>query len=314
MTLRPHVDIEAATAFLDERFEGVREVEAFSGGEWSSAFGFRTGDGEFVARFGAYRFDYEKDRIASRYAGPDLPIPEVIEVGDALGRAYAVSRRLRGEAFDRQDEASFRRTLPSVLRMLDAMRLADVSGTEGYGMWRADGDAPHASWRALLLGVRDFDGEPAGRIAGWWDLLRSHAGAETAFEAGYRELEALVAGVPEDRYLLHTDFVGDNMRVLDGRVTAVVDWGNAAYGDFLYDLARFDFWRPWYPAWGMVDVLGAARAHFDEIGLDVPDFEARVRCYEVHIGLDAQAYDAFTHRWDELERAGARTLEVARGR
>ena len=31
----------------------------------------------------------------------------------------------------------------------------------------------------------------------------------------------------------------------------------------------------------------------------------------VYIGLDAQAYNAFTRRWHELERSGARTLEVA---
>jgi hypothetical protein len=33
----------------------------------------------------------------------------------------------------------------------------------------------------------------------------------------------------------------------------------------------------------------------------------RVRCCELHIGLDAQAYNAFTRRWGELERSGART-------
>ncbi|MEZ4502684.1 MAG: hypothetical protein R3C39_08670 [Dehalococcoidia bacterium] len=93
-----------------------------------------------------------------------------------------------------------------------------------------------------------------------------------------------------------------------------VDWGNAGYGDFLYDLARFDFWRPWYPAWGMVDVLAEARAHFEAIGLEVPEFEARLRCYGVHIGLDAQAYDAFIDRWDKIEQVAAHTLEIAHRR
>ena len=305
-------DIEAVTAFLEGRFEGVRDIEAFGGGEWSSAFGFRSGEQDYVARFGQYRVDYEKDRVASRYAGPALPIPAVIEVGEAFDGAYAVSERLFGDPLDQLSEAGFRRALPSVLGMLDALRLADVSWASGYGMWGTDGAAPHASWRDFLLGVRDFDGEPAGRVAGWWDLLRSRPGAEAAFEAGYSELEALAAGVPEDRHLLHTDFVGDNVRVLGDRVTAVVDWGNAAYGDFLYDLARFDFWRPWYPDWGAVDVIAAARDYFREHDIEVSEFDARLRCYELHIGLDAQAYDAFTQRWDELERSAARTLEVAR--
>ncbi|MEZ4502683.1 MAG: hypothetical protein R3C39_08665 [Dehalococcoidia bacterium] len=97
MTSRAAVDLEAAAAFLKERFAGTREVEAFGHGEWSAAFGFVCDEGPMVARFSGYRMDYEKDRIASTFPGPDLPIPEVIEVGDALGGAFAVSRRLPGE-------------------------------------------------------------------------------------------------------------------------------------------------------------------------------------------------------------------------
>ena len=104
------------------------------------------------------------------------------------------------------------------------------------------------------------------------------------------------------------------MRVLGGRVTAVVDWGNAMYGDFLYDLARLDFWAPGYPAMEAVDVLAEAEGHFRSAGVVVPDFAERVRCCEVHIGLDAQTYNAFTQRWDELERSGVRTLEAANRR
>jgi hypothetical protein len=45
----------------------------------------------------------------------------------------------------------------------------------------------------------------------------------------------------------------------------------------------------------------------------VPRFEERLRACLVHLGLDAQAYNAFTSRWDELGRSGERTLELGRG-
>ena len=86
------------------------------------------------------------------------------------------------------------------------------------------------------------------------------------------------------------------------------------YGDFPYDLARLDFWAPWYPAMEGVDVLAEAEEYFRSVGVAVPGFAERVRCCEVHIGLDAQAYNAFTQRWGELERSGMRTLEVAHDR
>ena len=264
MSLRTALDRVAVAEFLRGRLEEVGGVEAIRGGEWSQAFSFRAGELEYVVRFGAYREDYEKDRVASRYAGPDLPIPEVREVGEAFGGAYAVSTRVHGEPLDALDEAGYRRVLPSVFRMLDAMRVADVSWTTGYGMWEPDGSAPYGSWREMLLDV-ESDHE-SSRIHGWWGLLGSVPSAVEVFRAGHRELQALAAGCSEERHLIHADIVGDNVRVLSDRVTGIVDWGVAMYGDFLYDLARLDFWAPWYPQLEGVDVLGEGEEYFRSVG------------------------------------------------
>ena len=56
-------------------------------------------------------------------------------------------------------------------------------------------------------------------------------------------------------------------------------------GDFLYDLAWLCFWQPWYPAWQRIDFEQEARRHYDAIGLDVPHFEERLCCCQLHIGL-----------------------------
>lgn len=50
---------------------------------WSSASG-PTGTGS------------EADRAALAFASPDLPVPEVVEVGEAFDGAYAVSVRCYG--------------------------------------------------------------------------------------------------------------------------------------------------------------------------------------------------------------------------
>jgi hypothetical protein len=100
--------------------------------------------------------------------------------------------------------------------------------------------------------------------------------------------------------------------VVDGdQVTGVVDWGNSMYGDFLFDIAWFSFWKPWYPAWRDIDFRAEAARHFASIGLVVENFETRMRCYETYIGLDGQAYQAFTRRWDDLAATAQRTLEVS---
>ena len=307
----PTHELDDVESFLRSWRGDASDVEPLGSGAWSQVFGFRSGGQEYVLRLGSYLEDYAKDRVMSAFAGPDLPVPEIIEVGKALDGAYAISVRAYGEALDALDGARFRRTLPAIFRMLDAMRVIDVSDTTGYGMWRPDGSAPFPTWRDFLLDVRND--RPDMRSHGWRERLESQSAAAVMFEEGYRQLERLVEGCPEDRYLMHTDIVGDNVRVQNGRVSAVVDWANAMYGDFLYDLARLTFYTPWYPEMQPVEITELARAHYVSIGLEVPDFEERLRACQVHIGLDAQAYNAFTQRWDEVGRAGQRTLELARG-
>lgn len=286
-------------------------MEPLGGGEWSVVFGFRSGGREYVLRLGRYREDYEKDRVALRFAGPDLPVPEVLEVGEALGGVYSISARIHGDPLDRLSNARFRAALPSVFRMLDALRLTDVSKTSGFGMWGPDGDAPYASWRAHLLDAgHDREGS---RTRGWRERLDARPEAVQTFATGFRALETLIEFCPEERYLVHSDIVGDNVRVRDGQVSGVVDWGNAMYGDFLYDLARLTFYQSWYPEMAGIDLPGDARAHYASIDLEVPNFEERLRACQIHIGLDALAYCAFSERWSDFDWSGQRMLELAAG-
>lgn len=308
---RPAHSTADVTAFLGTRFDAVSEVAPIGGGEWSQAFSFTSGGRDLVVRFGEQLEDYRKDELAHRYAGPELPIPRVIALGDAFGAHYAVSERRYGEPLDQLDGEGLKAALPSILRFLDALRIADVSASSGYGLWTPDGDAPFATWRDCLLAVGDDTVYP--RIQGWRAVLEARPTDLEVFEEGYRELEALADSVGEARHLVHEDIVGDNVRLSDGQVTAVVDWGNSRYGDFLHDLARLTFWVPWYPAWRDVDIVEGARVHYASIGLEVPAFEARLRACQIYVGLEAQAYNVFTERWDELAESGQRTLELAEG-
>jgi hygromycin-B 4-O-kinase len=83
------------------------------------------------------------------------------------------------------------------------------------------------------------------------------------------------------------------------------------WGDWLYDLAWFTFWAPWYPAWRGIDFAAEARRHYAAIGIDVPNFTERMACCQIHVGLSGMAYQAFTARWELLAETAARTLDVA---
>lgn len=308
------VSLVQAAVFVADRFgPAVGEVTPVGQGEWSRAYAFRHGGAEYVIRFGNFPEDFAKDRLAARYGSGELPIPAVIEIGDAFGGSYAISERAFGGFIDELDAAQMHRLLPALFTGLDAARRADLSATKGYGMWGAHGVAPYPSWRATLLDVAAD--RPADRTHGWRERLRASPTGAGPFEEALGHLQRLVDACPEDRHLIHSDLLNRNVLVADGRLTAVFDWGCGMYGDFLYDLAWLLFWAPWYPAWQGIDFQGEAMRHYDAIGLDVPQIEERLRCYQVHIGLAGQAYNAYKgeERWPELEATARRTLAVARG-
>ena len=304
-------DPEAAEIrFLRERFGRTAQITAIRPGEWSIPYSVRTADADLVARFSAYDEDFEKDEYAARYSSNALPIPSIIEWGPAPGGFYAIARRVKGDHIDGLDEARMRRVLPSLFAALDAMRAVDLSSASGFGGWRADGRTSHASWREWLL---RFVEEPATRGApGWRDLLRDRPTEARSFEEGYERLVQLAEPCPEVRHLFHDDLINRNVLVEGDHITAVLDWGSSKYGDFLYDIANLVFYTPWFPQWHSIDFAAEALAHYGNIGLAVPRFAERLKCYTLRIALDGIAYSAFRNRWGEVELRARRALEIAR--
>jgi hygromycin-B 4-O-kinase len=306
----PAVDLDMAAEFLEARFgDAASDVETVAQGEWSRAFAFRHRGADRIIRFATVVEDFQRDRAAARFASPHLPIPAVLEIGEANDCFYAISVRGFGEFLEALDADAFARAVPSVLRMLDAMRAIELDGAAGAGGWRGDGPAERASWRAYLLGVADD--HPDLRTHGWRDRLATHPDDEAAFFDAFARMQPLVDACPEIHHLVHSDLLHGNVLVADDRVAAVFDWQCALVGDFLYDIAWFTFWSAWYLALAAVDFRGAVSAHYRDTGVAVTDFAERLRCYEIHIGLSTMSYQAFTGGWTHLSWIAQRTLDLA---
>ena len=301
------VDLDAATAFLADRYSNqVTTIETLRQGAWSSAYGFERDGTPYVIRFSNHLDDFQRDRHAHRYVGPNLPIPIVTEIGEAFGAHYAISERKFGTPIDTLDGPAMRALLPSLFAMLDGLRRADISSTRGYGGWDADRVGSHASWADFLLAANVDD--PESRGGGWKTTLEQSRLGMTAYNEVYVRLQRAVHVAPAERFLVLSDLLNYNMLVHGNAVSGVIDWGCSLYGDFLYDLAWIVFWAPWYPAWNEIDFLAEARQHYAEIGLLVPNFEERMRLCLIHIGITHISYNAFIGDIDTAEVVAERTL------
>ena len=300
-----------AEAFLRSHLSTeIAEFRRLQGGEWSTAYSMIVDGSALVARFSSVEEDFTKDAAAFGFASTHLPVPRLVAMGEALGGYFAISEYAAGRPLDSLTGAEIVAALPSVLLTLDVIRNVPIVEDSGFGSWGAGRRAPFSSWSEFLMAVKNGPA-PTSRTEGWRERLDDSATGSGPFDRAYRRLQEIAPALPRVRHLVHADLLSGNLLVSDGQISAVLDWGNALHGDFLYDLAWFHFWEPWYPAWSGLDFVQEARRHYRDVGLDVPDFDRRLTACLIHIGLDGQAYSAFKERWDEVDRTSRRTLEFA---
>lgn len=303
------IDIGQAQTFLAGHFDSEPEAVAFIGeGAWSQCFGFRVGDQDLVIRFGQYVDDFQNDQRAYAFATPDLPIPEVLDIGRAFTGYYAISTRAHGIPLERLSASQWLAIVPALVYALEAMRTTDLSATSGMGGWGADGNAPHPSWSSHLLAVGDDT--PGRRTYGWRQRLALSPQGEAAFAWGF-DLLRQVADIAVPRCLLHCDLINRNVLVNEDQISGVFDWGCSLYGDHLYELAWFEFWAPWHPELDIQYLRSELEHRWRVVGYAPKDQAARLMACYVHIGLDHLAYNAFIEDWAAVLATAERMQTLA---
>ena len=302
---------EEVLAFLDGRPGGAEDLEALAGGAWSSAWAYRAGGEELVVRFGPEASWYEADRLAMAFGGPDLPVPEVREVGTTLsGRAYAISVRHHGRFLEDIPADQAGSLAPTLVRLLVALYRVPAA-PDAPVTWHPAG-APAGSWREFLLaGLADDPGRP---VHGWSAALAADRELAALSAAACQRVRALVQACPERRDLVHGDLLHGNVLVSPDarRVEAVLSWKCSVRGDFLFDAAWCTFWAPFHPgiaaASPLSELLQAPGVRAERGARR--DAAARHHCYELHIGFTHLGWNVWTRNQAALAATARRLAEV----
>jgi hygromycin-B 4-O-kinase len=292
-------DVPGLLALLGERFgDGVDGLQALSGGFFSDAYAFTAGGREYVVRLNSEihaRGSFAKDDYAwKHFASPALPIPRIVAIGEISGGYYAISERAGGRPLSECTRAERRAALPALLDMLEEVGKADVRASSGYGDWGSDGNGKFASWRDFLASTAENHAD--GYYENWHRLFHDSFLERDVYETVFDRMLRLTQYCPEKRALIHNDFQFENILSDAGRITGVIDWANALYGDPLYDVAWLS-WLSVHPGWWYDDGTEILRERFGA----APDYETRIACYQLQIGLDHLRFYAKNDNWSDYQ-------------
>lgn len=304
MTTTDPPSIQRIEEFLAHRHRRtITDLAPLDGGFWSTAYSYSVENEGFVLRLASSGDGFEMDRAAHRFTCDGLPIPEVLEVGEGLGRWFAISRRANGrflEDITIRDAAAAGPTIDSLLSSLRAAATGTaVDWFGGHG----------GSWREWL--ERALVDDPASTVSGW----RPKIADDPELDALYRRAEAkiieLLQHCPERRDLVHGDLLHQNVLVSEdaSHVNAVFSWKCSVLGDHIYDVAWLSFWEPWHPGIRQLDAWTRTMSQPIE-GDDLSAAALRHHCYELHIGVQHLAWCSWTGNASSLAGVALRTAHV----
>lgn len=209
---------------LDTR---VEELVPQAGSVGNQNFRLNTERGRFALKLAAASELAAERWGLERAGGARVPVPSVVAAEPLSdGRGFLITEWLDGRpAVDTDTEA-----LAEAGRAL--RRFHRVTGP-GYGRVDVAARAArgrHDSWATFIDGI----------LAGIDDLVRHDViGAAVAhrLEDAVADHQELISYSGEG-VLLHCDLKPAHLFVADGRLVAIIDWGDTSYGDPRWDLAR----------------------------------------------------------------------------
>lgn len=268
---------------------------------FSVAFSFQAQHNDYILRLNKHLSDFDKDRYAwVNYASIKTPVPKILKIGRFDRQLYyCISERCPGVDLNALGEDESRALTPALFDALEAIHRSDVSDQEGWGLTDAKGRGRFESWEAYLRSFfnQKFDFQ-------WPDLIQSGKMPGNLFDEFHSEFTRLLPFCSPTKSLVHGDFGFDNV-ISDGKsITGVLDWAESCLGDPLYDVAYLDFWSKKIP-YGELWVQDALAK-----GKQVNNFNERLICYMLHIGLAGLAIEAINGQSRAFTRVRERMRSI----
>jgi hygromycin-B 4-O-kinase len=282
--LRPVVADTQILEVLSPYFSSVTDLTALEGGLVARTLAFQNGEEQYVVRFTDDNMLHanlpKEGYVAQKLITTEIPIAPILHVGRLGTRHFAISRRMPGRRLETFTPSEVKSLMPQIIGMLDTIHKVEVNDTQGYGVFDDHGTAFSSSFPLSLSKIASEEEENKQGYYGKWHHMFDDTFLERdLFQDIYQHMQRLFRSIPNERWLIHGGYSLRNILAQDGKITAVLDWLGAAYGDFVYDIAGLDFWYPW------LNVSTSFQQYYQEHQIALPAYEERILCYQCYTAL-----------------------------
>jgi fructosamine-3-kinase len=234
--------IETVGQFLKTKEQvDVDSINQLVEGHISQAFSFETRAGKFVLRIAPAIDDFLVDQYASDTYGEGLLIPKILGIGEFQENSYyCISEFAPGRTVLSMNGEEVEAVLSEIHDALAKIYTMDISKTQGYG--HIDTKTGNAAGKTWKDSIKD-DVEKHG-VEKYRENAQNIGLSPALVDDFYKQFMTSLPFAHETRRLLHGDPAFDNMLIDNGKVTAMIDWPQMGYGDWMSDFARLDFWWP----------------------------------------------------------------------
>ena len=298
--MKPELSNQQLLQFLTEKYGSEPQWTPIAEGMESRVLTFVWEDQEYILRVNPNQSGFQKDRWCfQQFHSEELPIPEILEIGSFSPHyAYSISHRLSGITLEDSAIPTLQQLTPYVSQVWKLIHQSPLPSSEGFGPFNERGHATFSSWQSFLQSTI------SGKDQQWDHLFTSNLLDATALQPVMQSYLQLTEHCPEERKLVHGDFGSNNVLTDGQKITGVLDWDCALYGDPLFDVAGSFFWSPW------LDCMRIQSEFFQQTLQSEANFAVCLQCCQLRCGLEEIHENALAGNQKLLNWLLNRTMQI----
>jgi len=268
------------------------QVSVLGHGETSQAYSFEIGNNKFVFRISKQVSGFFKEMVIyEKYLELRKIMPKTFYIGKfANNYYYSITQRCSGVIMDDLNENNLNGTLSKFVELVHSYHLISVAKSTGFGDIDEKGNGAFSSWKDYLLNQTQV-------ITPYW--------TKKEFLFYKKRLNKTVNNTPLSRSIIHGDLGFNNVLINKDKITGIIDWNDAKYGDFVYDIAYLYFWSK------SIDHMKLFYDYYvNNNQLNLRNYRNRMRCYTIHLSINLLNYFAKTKQKKMFDFTKGRLDEI----